>query len=110
LLQVLFFVSHGTDIPQEHASSGVAPLTYDANGCVFDWRQVMDGLFQIKHYKSKRPPAFAHVAIRYRDYWFYIDERDADTKSTFALLLELSRLEVKSTSKQSPLLTLPLSR
>lgn len=110
LLQVLFFVSHGTDIPQEHVSSGVAPLTYDANGCVFDWRQVMNGLFQIKHCKSKRPPAFAHVAIRYRDYWFYIDERDADTKSTFALLLELSRLEVASTSKQSPLLTLPLSR
>ena len=39
----------------------------------------------------------------------YIDQTDQDTKSTFSLLLELSRLEVLGKPGSAPLLTLPLS-
>ena len=42
-----------------------------------------------------------------KGYWFYIDERDRDTKATFALLVELSRLQL-STDKGggAPVLTI----
>ena len=108
LLQVLFFVSHGVDVPAEHLTSCLAPTTMDPSGQAFDWRQVMQGLFQVRHLKSRKPPTCAQVAIKYQDYWFYIDERDRDTKSTFCLLLEVSRLELNNPSNTAPLLTLPL--
>jgi hypothetical protein len=109
LLQVLFFLSHGVMVPPEHRGSGIAPMTIDADGREFDWQQVLDGLFQVCHAKGHHRPPYAHVAIRYHDYWFYIDERDRDSKATFALIVELSRLELQGKSGSSaPVLTLPL--
>jgi hypothetical protein len=52
----------------------------------------------------------AYAAVRYKDHWFYIDQRDRDSKATFALLLEVSRLELASTESRAPILTLPLGR
>lgn len=109
LLQVLFFVAHGVDVPPPHAESGIAPQTAGADGVPFDWQQVLGGLFRVAWADGKKPPPCAHVAVRYKGYWFYIDERDRDTKATFALLVELSRLQL-STDKggQAPILTLPV--
>ena len=59
---------------------------------------------------AKKPPESAYVAVKYRDHWYYIDQRDRESKATFALLLEVSRLELQSTEAKSPLLTLPLGR
>ena len=108
LLQVLFFVSHGIEVPQEHLACGLAPYTRGYDGRPFDWQQVLGGLFHVCSVKSKKPPADAQVAVRYQGYWFYIDERDRYTKATFALLLEVSRLELESTEAQAPMFTLPL--
>lgn len=110
LLQALFFVSHGIDVPKEHIVAGKVPMTCNPDGTSFDWRQVMDGLFHVHCVKSKRRPEEAYVAVRYEDYWYYIDHRDRDTKATFALLLEVSRLELQSYESEAPLLTIPLGR
>lgn len=110
LLQVLFFVSHGIDIPNEHIEQGKAPMTCNPDGTTFDWKQVMDGLFRVHCTKSKKRPEEAYVAVYYEDYWYYIDKKDRDTKATFALLLEVSRLELQSSEANAPLLTLPLGR
>jgi hypothetical protein len=108
LLQVLYFVAHGVEVPPEHIVSGVAPQTVGPDGVAFDWDQVLGGLFKVCWAAGKRPPPNAHVAVCYRGYWFYIDERDRDTKATFSLLVELSRLEVGAKAGTTPLLTLPL--
>jgi hypothetical protein len=102
-LQVLFFVAHGVEVPPEHAASGVAPQTPG-----FDWHQVTAGLFRVEYAAGKKPPACAHVAVCYRGYWFYIDERDRDSKATLALLVELSRMELGTQTGSGPMLTLPL--
>ena len=64
LLQVLFFVSHGVDVPAEHLASRLAPTTFEPTGQAFDWRQVMQGLFQVRHVKSRKPPTCAQIAIQ----------------------------------------------
>ena len=110
LLQVLFFVSQGVDVPASHLTSGVAPCTSDLNGGLFDWQQVLGGLFRVHCSASKKTPPCAYAAVRYKDHWFYIDQRDRDSKATFALLLEVSRLELASTESRAPILTLPLGR
>lgn len=110
LLQVLFFVANGVDVPPEHLASGTAPATAGADGRAFDWEPVVGGLFRVYSAGGRRPPACAHVAVCYKGRWFYIDERDRDTKATFALLLELSRLQL-STDRgggAGPVLTLPV--
>jgi len=109
LLQALYFVSHGIDIPVEHADAGLATVTRDPTGAPFDWRQVTDGLFRVHSVKSDKRPLTAHVAVPYKGYWFYIDETDHDTKSTFSLLIELSRLELTGKAGSGPILTLPVS-
>jgi len=109
LLQVLFFMSHGIRVPAEHVSSGQAPSTYENETTVFDWQPVLNKLFEVNHCKSRQRPAHAHVAIQYHGYWFYIDDRDRDSKATFALVMELSRLELAGKSgANAPVLTLPI--
>ena len=108
LLQVLFFVAHGVELPPEHVASGIAPQTRGPDGTLFDWQQVTRGLFRVSSAAGKKPPPCAHVSVCYNGYWFYIDERDRDTKATFALLVELSRLELGAKAGSSPILTLPL--
>lgn len=69
---------------------------------------MLDGLFIVCYAEGKHPPACAQVAVQYQGYWFYIDARDRDTKATFALLVELSRLELGAKTGTAPILTLPL--
>ena len=108
LLQALYFVSHGIDVPPEHAAAGLVTVTQDTAGGPFDWRHVTDGLFRVHSVKSAERPPNAHVAVPYKGHWFYIDERDQDTKSTFSLLIELSRLELAGKTGAGPVLTLPV--
>jgi len=52
-------------------------------------------------------PHHAAVAVQHRGYWFYVDETDLDSKSTFNLLLELFNLEIRAGGgAQIPLLTI----
>ena len=110
LLQALYYVSHGIDIPAEHAAAGVVTVTRDSTGRPFDWQLVIDGLFRVRSIKSDERPPSAHVAVPYRGYWFYVDDTDQDTKATFSLLMELSRLELTGKAGPGPVLTLPLGR
>ena len=109
LLQTLYYVSHGVDIPPEHTARGLVTVTHEANGQVFDWIFLMRGFFSVHWAKGEKRPAAAYVAVQYKDYWFYIDDTDQDTKSTFSLLMELSRLELAGKPGSAPQLTLPLS-
>jgi hypothetical protein len=108
LLQAMFFISHGVEVPPEHAQRGFVRTTLDTGGGPFDWHAVTGGLFRVKHKSGAERPESAHVAVPYKGYWFYIDEADQDTKVTFALLMELARLEIPGRKGREPILTLPL--
>ena len=110
LLQAMYFVSHGVEIPPEHSASGIARTTFSDDGKVFDWSRVTHGMFRVRSTRGDAPPAGAHVAAFYQGYWFYIEAGDHDTKATFSLLMELSRLDLQAKTGDRPLLTLPLSR
>src|SRR5207245_1739216 len=101
-------VSHGIDIPPEHATGGLVTVTRDAAGQAFDWGPVMHGFFRVRWAQGHARPSGAHVAVRYKDYWFYIEDTDQETKSTFSLLMELARLELAGKTGPGPQLTLPV--
>ena len=101
-------ILRSVDIPAEHATRGLVTVAHDATGRPFDWPFLMRKFFSVHSVKADKRPA-AHVAIQYKDYWFYVDDTDQDTKSTFSLLMELARLELNDKSSAGPQLTLPLS-
>ncbi|MBW1792302.1 MAG: hypothetical protein JRJ14_08630 [Deltaproteobacteria bacterium] len=61
----------------------------------------------LKIYSQKEVPVDPFVAIKYRDYWFYIDRTDTRSKRTFGTMLVLFQLQAPSQGTQAPLLTLP---
>jgi len=110
VVQASFYLSHGVTIPQEHLACGLVKPTLFADGTEFDWQQVTSGLFTVHHAKQHRRPNHASVAVQYRDYWYYIDDCDNDSKITFSLLLTMTRVNLLGTRKGGPTLTLPVGR
>ena len=110
LIQALFFVSHGVRVPAEHLAQGIAPQTRLSDGSVFDWGPLLKGLFTVRSAEGDCGREPAHVAVPYQGYCFFIDRTDHDSKSTFALLMELARLQFPGHAGKAPVLTIPLGR
>lgn len=45
---------------------------------------------------SAHCPKTAAVAVPYKGYWYYIDDADLNSQSTFILLVELFGIEVRA--------------
>jgi hypothetical protein len=111
-IQVYFFLANGIEIPPEHIASGVIRPPVAPDGTQVDLRAVTAGLFTVHIHKGHKPPPEAYLAVRYRGYWYYIDDTDQASKTTFALLLDISRLDFahQEGSVSGPFLTLPVGR
>jgi hypothetical protein len=110
--QVYFYLANGVEVPLEHLNCGLVHSQVDAEGNVFDGRELMRGLFEVHICKERKPPASAYVAVKYRGYWYYIDDADQATKTTLALMIQLSRLDFTRRQRTGggPFLTLPVGR
>lgn len=103
-LEVMYFLSQGICIPDEHYQQGLITITQDINGNFFDWQNVTGELLKV--YVTDKEPADAAVAVEYRGYWYYIYDSDLNSKSTFNLLLELYNIAIRGGAVgQTPVLT-----
>lgn len=107
LMGVLYLLSQGVEVPPEHLRQGLVTLTDPgaelpaewSGGCPpqpwsagLDWpRTVLADLFTVR--TSPRRPNDAFVAVRHRGHWFYVPDCDLESKSTFALLVQLFALQ-----------------
>lgn len=107
LMGVLFYVSQSVEVPQRDIDAGRVNITKNPDGSVFEWHQLTGELLRVR--SELEPPSNAYVAVPYRDAWFYIDDSDLNSKSTFALLSELSALAAGSIETKAPVLTLPIN-
>lgn len=108
--QVYFYLANGVEVPPEHLEAGLVRLPIGPDGHPFDGRAITEGLFIVHACRGHKPPPNAFIAIKYRDYWYYIDDRDQPTKSTLSLVLSLSRLDFARQQPGGPFLTLPVGR
>lgn len=58
-------------------------------------------------HSSKDEPIDVFVKVRYRDYWWWIDDRDLRSKRAFSLIMLLFTLTDTGTESKLPLLTIP---
>ena len=105
LMGVFFFLSQAVTPPAEHEEQGLVTVTRDAEGNRFDWSRVTGSVFQVRSQRTKPDRAF--VSVRHRGYWFYIDDTDLNSKTTFNLLHFLLSLKSGGEAGHAPLLTLP---
>lgn len=105
LMGVFYFLSQAVVPPAEHESAGLVTVTRDAAGNRFDWSRVTGGVFQVRSQRAKPDQAF--VAVRHRGHWFYLDDADLNSKTTFSLLHFLLSLQSGGEVGRAPVLTLP---
>lgn len=104
---ILFYLSQNIEIPKAHREAGLVTITKTQSGTVFDWNDTPAGaIFKIK--SSESEPENAYLSVPYRGYWFYIDDNDLQSKSTFMLLSQLFDLQAGQTKFNGPTLTLPI--
>ena len=105
ILGVMTFLAQLVEVPPEHVQQGLAHETRGKDGRPFDWNEIANGMFRI--HSSKTKPSRTFLEVYYRDHWFYIDDADIESKSTYTLLAQLFSLQSASGSMQAPVLTIP---
>ena len=90
------------EVPQEHKIAGVT-IEYPEMGLIGK---------DLRIHSSKGKPEGTAVAVRYRDFWFYIDDIDIRTKLFYQTLRILWSISIAASSDSSaaPVLTIPVSR
>jgi hypothetical protein len=91
LLGIIFYLSHGVEVPELDLKEGRVVITKKENGDVFDWKNVTGELIVI--HSSATQPEDAMLKVFYRDHWFYINDSDLISKSTFSLLAQIYALQ-----------------
>ena len=103
---LLYYLSHNVIAPSRHFEELVT-VTEAKDGGTFDWSETPAGrLFEVK--TSKEQPEDAYIATRYRGHWFYIEDKNKDSKATFMLLRQLFDLQAGQKQSTGPTLTLPV--
>jgi hypothetical protein len=107
--QALFFLANGVEVPPEHLACGLVRVPDGV-----DAAEATTGLFRVLSCPkgcSHKPPPEAYVAVCYRGHWYYIDDRDQESKATLLLMLQLTQLDFKRQQIGAvPALTLPVGR
>ena len=98
MLQILIDLGLYVDVPETDLREGrVAPgMTLATAGT---------GQLRIMH--SRERPADALALVPYRGGWFFVDDRDLESKRTFALTLLFSTLTETGARESLPLVTIP---
>jgi hypothetical protein len=103
VMAMMEFMARGVEVPVKHLE----------DGWVIDYRlqnsegEMVKGRFPFRMRSSKKRPESVFAAVRYKDYWYYIDHADITSKRALSLIIVLFRLQAPTPSGAAPILTLP---
>ena len=101
-LEILIDLSSFITVPEEHvAEQRVGATPAPEEGPAGPLRP----LIQVK--SSKDRPADAFVAVSYRGFWYWIDDRDIPSKRMFSFIMFIFTLVEPGTREAPPVLTIP---
>ena len=101
LSAMMTFLAKGVQVPPEHLADGWAIdyqiPTSEKGGDLIPFRML----------SGKTQPKNVFAAVRYQGYWFYIDNKDIESKRSLGLIIALFRILAPSGGGAAPILTLP---
>ncbi len=101
-LSIMVELAGQVTVPPRHVTEGrTCPSLVDTDNAGDDERRLID--IRSGEYK----PEDAFVAARYRDQWFWIDDRNFRSKRTFAYLMLLFSVTETGGKEVLPLVTIP---
>ncbi|MBI1292356.1 hypothetical protein GC173_14140 [bacterium] len=109
LVSIFFYLSQGVEPPAKDIRRGYLTQT-TSDSQPFDWTAFMANFFVVHETGGglfNRPPR-ARIKTYYRGRWFYIDDADLPSKTTFLLLQQLIALQSGEIKGTQPVLTLPI--
>ena len=99
--QILNLLGSNVEVPSEHVAER---RTYPPIPESENMTQSMPRLIRIHAEQSH--PADAFAAVKYRDYWYWIDDRDFRSKSVFTFLMVIMTLAESDNKAQLPIVTI----
>ena len=104
IMDIIIELSAQIDVPAEQVKEG---RTYATSSEIGDGKDQAPPLLRI--HSGKEKPANSFVAVNNRDYWFWIDDRDRQSKGCFSFLMILFSLVETGVSQPAPTITVPIS-
>jgi len=100
MLQVLVKLAGLVEVPEADVASGSTLPTLEPTADAQRSRP-------LRIQSGPEEPTASHVAVRYRDRWFWIADTDFRSKRTFTFLMVLFSLSETGTNEGLPLVTIP---
>lgn len=95
IMEMLANISWYIEVPEEHVTDGRTLATF---------RPDDPNLIHIL--VSREKPSDAFLTIEFRDYWYYIDDRDVPSKNTFAVMQILMSMANDGSGSVGPLISI----
>ncbi|MBT8205942.1 MAG: hypothetical protein KJO20_11255 [Eudoraea sp.] len=95
ILEMMSNISWYIDVPDEHVGEGRTLPTFRP-----------DDPDLIRILVSKTKPQDAYLTINYRNHWYYINDRDVNSKNTFALMQILMSMAKDGSASVAPLISI----
>ncbi len=100
MLQIMLAFASYVDVPEPHLKEHSA---WTASG-----KDAPDSQRQpVRIRSSKEKSAHAYAAARYRDYWFWVDDRDLQSKRALTAVMFFFTLSESEGNEKLPLITIP---
>jgi hypothetical protein len=100
MLQIMAAFASYLDVPEEHLKEHRAVPALD-DGSLENRRS------PVRIHSGKDKPAAAFAAVHYRDYWFWIDDGDWQTKRALTAVMFFFTLAETGAPEKLPLITIP---
>jgi hypothetical protein len=101
MFQIMQAVASHVDVPEVHLKDKSAwPSSQNAP-------TAESALQTVRIHSGKNKPASAFAAVRYHDYWFWVDNGDLQTKRTLSVIIFFFTLSDTGSPEKLPLITIP---
>ena len=102
LMEIMLELSTYIDIPQKDLDEGRIQPTLDLS-----IEEKTGMLPPIRIHSSTHEPADAYLSVRYRDHWFYIDDRSPRSKGMLMFVMMLFSFAETGDPSAAPVVTIP---
>jgi hypothetical protein len=102
MMEILMEIATYVEVPSNHLADG------RVRSVLKDTKELPSGLSHIMRIESgKRKPGDAFISVKYRNYWFWIDDRDPLSRGMLTFMMILFSLTETGGPSGAPLVTIP---